>query len=456
MAATVGRLERRGPIFALVILLALICTRIRADVGADTNVDFVRSDCQDFSTELESLKSKILTLESYVEEKVQELSAKDLVIAERDNIIKVKSDRIASLQSEISSLQKKGSLDAREQVGKAQARADLLEKQAESIRNEIELKNEKNKELEAQRILAEKQLTESNSKIMKLQKTIEEQKAKLQKTERALQVAEEEMMRARFDATIKAKELVKIQGAWLPSWLAVHLKNYQAIWEKHWQEHVKPAMNVMLEKALETKAQTEAWAAPHVETIKSKWVPPVKEQMLLFIAYVEPHLHTLKAKTFEMYATSKNSVMPHVLKVQEIADPYFQEIRKFSKPYIDQVATTTRPHVEKARLAVKPYTKKAIHAYGKFLKSATTYHNQVQGTVQETLKRHELTKSLATKEFTWFAASAVLAFPILVLFKVFSAIFGAKVKPSNRSGVSSNHSRRRAKRSGQHHPSREK
>lgn len=281
--------------------------------------------------------------------------------------------------------------------------------------------------------------------ILQLQKVSDEQKSKLRKTERALKVAEEEMMRAKFEATSKTQELTEVHGAWLPPWLTVQLVRCQSLLQTHWNEHGKPAMELVIQKALEKKADAEKWAKPHMETIKTKWIPAVNEQWLLMTTQVEPYMQSLIAKTFEAYEASKTTLAPHVIKVKEFVDPYFQEAKKFSKPYVDQVATMTKPHVDKVRMVLKPYTKQAVHASQKFLESATTYHHQVQGTVQETLNKHELTRPLATKEFIWFTASALLAIPIIIFSRTCSAIFCKKAKRRTRNANTS-HSRRKAKR----------
>ncbi|KAL7159657.1 hypothetical protein ABFS83_01G042800 [Erythranthe nasuta] len=428
-------------VFAVLVSLIFVHIGVAADDG---EVKVTGSDDPDSSI-LEQFKSKIHTLESDIEKKTREIKDKNEVIAAKEKLIKEKSDSIASLESEISSLQSKGKLDAAEQVGKAHARAGELEKQVEKLRKEIDLKLKEKDRLETRTTEAEKKAFELNSKFENLQKIIDHQKTKIRKTQRALQIAEEELMKAKFETTSKAKELMEVHGAWFPHWLVVHIANYQSLLEENWKVHGKPALETVIQKASEKKAQAEEWAAPHVETVKTKWVPAAKEKWIVIITNVKPQIHTLKTKTVEIYGVTKDAATPHIIKVQELADPYFQKLKKISKPYIDQAATAAKPHTDKLCTALKPHTDKVVHAYGIFLKSAKIYHHKVQDRVEEKLKSHELTEALATKELVWFSASAVLALPFFFLLKICSAVFGKKTKKPIRNG-NSNNPRRKGKR----------
>lgn len=441
------------PLLSLFLLFSLVFSAIRAQAqDAEVIEEVVRSDggaavdsSKALKIEFEQLQSKIQLLETRLDESNTNLKSKDEKISQLEKDIQEKSDTVVSLQSEIEDIQKKGTSAAEERLGKAQARASELQKQVEKFKKEIEGQNKEKDALEARARDSEKKIEELNSKLEKLQKINDEQKSRIRKTERALQVAEEEMMKAKLEATSRTKELGEVHGAWLPPWLLSHLIRSWSFIEAEWNEHGKPVMEVVIQKTLEKKGQAEKWAEPHVETIKTKLVPAVKEQWLIVTEYVEPHVKSLTAKTADVYETSKDAVKPHIIKVQELADPYYQEVKKFSKPYIDQVATVAKPHVEKARTALKPYTKKAVHVSGKFLESATTYHQQVQAAVHEKLKQHDVTRHLATKELVWFVASALLALPVILLSRICSAMFCKKsTKPARSSHA--HHARRKGKR----------
>ncbi|XP_061339316.1 uncharacterized protein LOC133286000 [Gastrolobium bilobum] len=430
-------------VFALFVTLIFSLVGAEADVSIEAHAQ--QPDSSAIKIQLDQLNSKIQILESQISEKSQEVKKKDELIAEKEKIIQERLSTVQSLQNEVASLQKKGSLDAEEQVVKAHAHAGELQNQVDKLKRELETQNKEKVNWETRTAELEKKIQDLNLKLEDIQKINEEQKKKIRKTERALKVAEEEMMKAKFEATSKARELTEAHSAWLPCWLDVHYSRSKSFVETHWNKHGKPAWEGITQKAVEKTAQAGKWAEPHVETIKTKLIPAVKEQWSTVKTNAEPHMQLLSTKTVEVYEASKNAIAPHLSKAKEFVDPYYQEARKFSKPYIDQVAIAAKPHVDKVQVVLKPYTKKAVHAYGKFLESATTYHGQVQATVQETLRKHELTRPLAIKEFEWFVASAILALPIILLARTFSAVFCKKVNKPVRNG-NTHHARRKAKR----------
>jgi len=62
-----------------------------------------------------------------------------------------------------------------------------------------------------------------------------------------------------------------------------------------------------------------------------EWIPAAKGQLLIFKSNAEPYLQKISAKTFELYKESKSTIGPHIVKLQEVADPYFQV--QFIIPY---------------------------------------------------------------------------------------------------------------------------
>ncbi|KAF0898090.1 hypothetical protein E2562_001754 [Oryza meyeriana var. granulata] len=438
-----GRISRLLLVAALLVIAAV--AGAAAQEEAEEIVVGAKEEGEEVAVraELQQLRDKISGLESGIAERSQELKVKDDSIAKLEKLIEEKSQKIASLQSDITSLQAKGSVAAEEQVGKANARAVELEKQIDKLKKDIEAQSVKKTTLENRANDAEKKVQELTAKIDALQKTNDEQKRKLQNTERALKVAEEELMRVHLEATTKSKQLTEVHGAWLPPWLAAHSSRYMEVISGHWNEHGKPAINTFLQKASEKSAQAKKWAEPHMETAKMKWVP-VKEKLVVLKKNTEPYVQKVSSKSVEVFEASRDAVTPHVAKVKEFADPYFKEAKKFSKPYIDQVAEVTKPHVEKVRTTLKPYTKKAVHVCGTFLESATTYHRQAQAIILDYLHQHEVTKSLATKELVWFLASALLLIPVYVIYRLLMKAFCTK--KLKRPPHGGNHSHRRHKR----------
>ncbi|XP_028556918.1 uncharacterized protein LOC110113379 isoform X2 [Dendrobium catenatum] len=377
---------------------------------------------------IEELRSRLSALEYSIADRIQDIKKKDQSILNFENAINEKSASIFSLQSQIELLRKQAAADAQQYVEKVNKQASEMEKQVARLKSEIEAQTMKRGALEARGAEAEKNMQELNLKLerffFQLQENYDKQKLRIKNTERDLQVAEEELMKAQLEAASKLKKLTEVHVAWLPAWIAFYMSHCVEVAVTHWNEHGKLALDGFFQKASEKSARVEKWAESHLHATQTKWIPVAKERMFSFTSYVQPYAQLTSAKTMEVYETFKKKIAPHIMKVQELPNPYFLEARRFSKPYVDQITNVARPHVEQLQVVFDPNL--AVQSYKKFAKTTLTYHNQVKVTVHENLKKHDLTKRFATTELSWFLASAILGFPMFFLLRLLSAIFCKK------------------------------
>ncbi|XP_074578481.1 uncharacterized protein LOC141834975 isoform X2 [Curcuma longa] len=440
---------RVSTLLVVSIAISVLFIGVWTDAAVKEEVVVVEHDASDLALklDLEQLRSKIRALESSIADTTRDLKSKDESIARIGKTIEEKSRTIQLLQSEIETVQN-GDGHAEELVKRANARADELEKQVEKLTNTIQLQNKRRAALDALAHEAEKKVQELHLKLEKLQKANEAQKLRISKTEHALQVAEEELMRAQLEATTKSKVLSQVHGAWLPPWLGTHIDRYQEIVSARWKDHAKPTLDAAFLKVLEKAGQATKWAEPHFETVKIKWIPAIKEQWSLLAANSEPYMQIVSAKTAEVYHVSKITASTYAVKVHTLLDPYLKVARKVSKPYINQVAAFTKPHVETLKVALRPYTKPIVRTYRKLHKSTTTYHRQAQAGIYRYLKTNDFTKSLASKELVWFLASALLVLPVFLAYRLLCDIFGINSRKTKRptQNRESNHTNRRPKR----------
>ncbi|KAK4414866.1 hypothetical protein Salat_2593600 [Sesamum alatum] len=387
--------------------------------------------------ELRRLKSKISYLETLIEDRTAEVKRTDGGIKQLEKVIEEKSNSLASLQTA-----EKESLEVREQIGEVNARANELEKQILNLKKEIEAQNRKKDELESQANAAEEKIEELKLKLENLQKINNEQKSRIHKAQRALQAAEEEMLKAKVEASSMTKQLKEVHRAWLPSWLSTHLVHCQSFVLTLWNQIGRPVFNPTIQEALKQKYEVEKWLQHHLETIKRKWFPIIIERYNAIVYDFHPLLQSFSTQAFHYYHVAQSTIKPHIMNIQETVDPYFQEAKIFLKPYVDQVAEITKPHLDKACLFLKPFSKKVIYYHKKIYKNVQVYHSLAQATLHETLNSYELTKPLATEGLVQFMTSILIVLSVIVLFRTL------RWKEPKKRHHSSNrsHTRRRAKR----------
>ncbi|XP_071729699.1 uncharacterized protein [Rutidosis leptorrhynchoides] len=443
---------KRRLLICIVVTLLVLFLNVVSSEETLTNYDdhYERTDNSDNDDSILKIKhqhllSYILNLESSIDERSRDISSKDERIKQLETIVLEKSKSLSSLHSEIQSLQEKESSDVKEQEGEVLERFGELVKQVENLKDEIAMQKAKKDALETRINTAETKIAELNLKLEKLQRINEEQKIRIRNTEDALRTVEEERIRVQLKAAQHSKELEEVHNSWLPPWLAVHLFQCQTFMVNNWNVYGRPALDAAVQKALETNVQVQNWGRLYIDELQTKWIPTVKEQWLTFVTNTEPNMQVLTANTVEFYHESKKALMPHVIKIQHVLDPYIKEANKFTKPYTNQLTKTLKPHINKAHIFLKPYTKKVLRGYRRVSKTILKNHRQARANIHAMLNSNEFTRPFASYELEWFMASAFMVFPVMVVLSRVSSLFSKKSRRRTRSSHT-NHSRRRAKR----------
>ncbi|KAK2970516.1 hypothetical protein RJ640_001721 [Escallonia rubra] len=207
--------------------------------------------------------------------RTRELKSVDDNIKQLEKMIQEKSTCLASFQREIQSLQERGSLDSKELVGKAHARAGELEDQVDNLKKEIE-RQVKNKEaLESRANNAKKEIQELNARLGNAM----EKKAQIQK-----------WVQPRVD-TLKVKRI--------------------RIFKEHWFAFIticEPKVQLLAAKTVEVYNASKDIIRPLFLIVQMLAVPHVQEAKKFTKPLVAIPLVFLKPYTQNVFRVSKKSV----------------------------------------------------------------------------------------------------------------------------------------------------
>lgn len=98
---------------------------------------------------------------------------------------------------------------------------------------------------------------------------------------------------------------------------------------------------------------------------------------------------------------------------------HLQVVKEKSRPYVDQVKTLAAPHLERVHTLAGPHYRRA-------LTTANSYHAQVQSHLKDKLEKYEFSSSLATTQFIWLLAAAILALPFVTVFMFLRSLYSPK------------------------------
>ncbi|XP_021318416.1 uncharacterized protein LOC8072308 isoform X2 [Sorghum bicolor] len=369
-------------------LLCLCFVRAQCDAGS-------ASPSPEHEQENQMLRSKVASLEDEISRRKEETS-------ELESVVRDRTAQMATLVGDLELLQKLN-LGDDESVMKANTHDGMLEKQIERLGNDLEDQIRKGESLEARAIEAERSLEEFGRKLEHAEKTNIDQKKKIQDLSDRLQYAEDKLSTLENEAKSKAEELAKVlgilpvsqrfsifflqgsmacfqvHGMWLPHWLSVRVLRYQ------------------------------------------KLVPVAKDHLDALRNTTAALASAVANCTSTAYRVCRDVIQACAVTAGGFADNYWQ---RFSQPYLSRIVAASEPHLSRASVVLEPYMRPATSAWRSLVSFTSEYHHQVQNGVKRLLEGNELLTplSVSADKLAWITAPALLALPVLSIYKIVSAI----------------------------------
>ncbi|RLM74798.1 hypothetical protein C2845_PM15G21330 [Panicum miliaceum] len=388
---------------------------------------FVRAQCDAAASvgpspeqeqEIHMLRSKVASLEDEISRRKEETSQLESVVRER-------TAQMAALVGELELLQKVNVADD-ESVMKANTNVDLLEKQIERLGSDLEDQVRKGESLEARTTKAEKNWHEFSHKLEHAENINVEQRKKIKDLNDRLQNAQFAQDK------LKAEELAKVHGMWLPHWLAARVVRCQEVASAKWQVHGKPVLGPLVQKVAEKSTYAQRLVEPHLQKARNKWVPIAKKHLTSLRNTTTVYTSAVSKRSTAVYRVCRDAIQPCTVKAQEFAGHYWQECKTFSQPYISRIVALSEPHLSRASVALEPYMEPVTAGWRSLVSLASEYHHQislklitgavqVQNGVEGFLEDSRLLTPLPADKLAWLTASALFALPVLSIYKILSA-----------------------------------
>ncbi|CAO2043635.1 unnamed protein product [Urochloa humidicola] len=410
---------------------------------------FVQAQCDVVSAapspeqeqEIQMLRSKVASLELSSLASEDEISRREEETSQLENVVRERTAQMAALVGELELLQKVNVADD-ESVVKANSNVDMLEKQIERLGSDLEDQVRKGESLEARATLAEKKWHEFSLKLEHAENINIEQRKKIQDLDDRLQNAQDKLSELEKDAKLKAEELAKVHGMWLPYWLAVRVLRYQEVASARWQVYGKPVLDPLMQKVAEKSTYAQRLVDPYLQKAQNKWVPIAKKHLNSVRNTTTEYTWAVSKRFMAVYRVCRDTIQPCTVKAQEFFAHYWQECKTFSQPYISRIVAASEPHLSRASVALEPYMKPMTSGCRSLISLASEYHRQVQNEVKDFLEDNRLLAPLPADKLAWFMASGLFTLPVICICKILSATM--RNKRHARNGRSSSRKNKRS------------